>query len=186
MTRHEGLRLLAVAGSLREASSNLVLLEAASSMAPAGVHIELFRGIGDLPHFNADLDADGLLPTAALAWRDLVAGCAGMIISCPEYAGGIPGTFKNALDWLVGDARFQGKPILILNASPRSVSAQQALRLVLRTMSADIVEEASLTLPLLGTRSTAGDIRASGESAARMATSLQIFADHVLAADHTL
>ena len=131
------LRLVALCGSLRAASSNRALLEATAELAPEDFAVAQFTP-ASLPHFNADLEAADL-PDPVQAWRLTVARCDGMLLSCPEYAAGLPGAFKNALDWLVGEPGFFRKPVAIHNASQRSVHAQKALRLVLRTMSADIV-----------------------------------------------
>lgn len=144
------LSIIALAGSLRAASSNRVLLDAARALAPKGVRISFYEDIAALSHFNPDDCEDGRLPAPARQWREIVAQADGILISCPEYAGGVPGAFKNALDWLVGGPEFYNKPVAILNASPRSISAQSALRLILNTMSARVVEEASVTIPLLG------------------------------------
>ncbi|WP_413991378.1 NADPH-dependent FMN reductase [Labrys okinawensis] len=143
--------LLALSGSLRAGSSNTVLLEAAALLAPPDLRITLYDGIGALPHFNPDLDGD-MPPEPVRELRRKIGAAAGLLISCPEYARGIPGSFKNALDWLVGSSEFPGKKVALFNASPRASEAQASLRLVLRTMSAEIVEEASITLPLLATR----------------------------------
>lgn len=142
-------RLLSISGSLRSGSSNTALLEAAAVLAPPGIAIDLYRGIGVLPHFNPDRDGDDL-PPAVAAFRARVGRADGLLVACPEYARGIPGAFKNALDWLVGGAEFTNMPVALCNASPRASDAQRALRLVLETMSARLVAEADLTLPLLG------------------------------------
>ena len=75
------------------------------------------------------------------------------MISCPEYARGIPGSFKNMLDWLVASVEFPGKPVALINTSPRASDAQAALTLVLETMSATIIRDACITLQLLGKQS---------------------------------
>jgi len=140
-------RLLAVSGSLRAASSNSSLLRAAERLSPQGVSIQHYLEVGRLPHFDPDL-ADNP-PAIVLALRELIGRADGILISCPEYARGIPGSFKNALDWLVASHEFPGKPVALFNASPRASHAQAALRLVLETMSANIVEPASITVNLL-------------------------------------
>jgi len=99
-----------------------------------------------------------------------------LLISCPEYARGIPGSFKNALDWLVGSAEFPGKPVALFNASPRASDAQAALRLVLATMSARLVEEAGLTLPLLAKGLEAQAIAADAALAEAIRVALATFA----------
>ncbi|MBV8097982.1 MAG: NAD(P)H-dependent oxidoreductase, partial [Verrucomicrobia bacterium] len=74
----------------------------------------------------------------------------GLLISTPEYARGLPGSLKNALDWLVSSSEFPEKPVAVIHTSPRSVEAHTQLRLVLTTMSARLIDEASITIPLLG------------------------------------
>ena len=149
MNERAVLVLFAVAGSLRARSSNRTLLEAASAVAPRDVHVDLYDGVAGLPHFNPDLDATAIAEVVDLTRR--VRECDGFIVSSPEYARGIPGALKNALDWLVGGDGFVDKPFMLLNASDRSQFAQRALIDVLRTMSGVAIEGAFLTLPLLGT-----------------------------------
>lgn len=140
-------RLLAVSGSLREASSNSALLRAAEMLSPEGMSINHYHGVGQLPHFDPDLADDP--PALIVDLRSIIAQADGILICCPEYARGIPGSFKNALDWLVSCEDFPGKPVALFNASPRASHAQAALRLVLETMSASIIEQASITVNLL-------------------------------------
>ena len=167
--------LLALSGSLRLGSSNTLLLEAAGLLAPADMRIEPYHGIGTLPHFNPDLDGDNP-PEAVMVLRRRVGASDGLLISCPEYARGIPGSFKNALDWLVGSVEFPGKPVALFNASPRAGDAQAALRLVLTTMSARIVEEASITLPLLASRLDAAGMAGNSEIATSVMAALAALA----------
>jgi NAD(P)H-dependent FMN reductase len=140
--------VLAISGSLRAVSSNRTLLEAAAALAPPGVTIRLSDHLATLPHFNPDLDGPGRPPEAE-AWRAEAGGADGLLISIPEYAHGIPGAFKNGLDWLVSDPALVHKPIAIWNASARGEHARAALVEVLRTMSTRIVEAAGVTLPIL-------------------------------------
>jgi NAD(P)H-dependent FMN reductase len=142
------MRLLALCGSLRAASINAALLRAAARLAPAHVVIAIHPPLGDLPLFNPDLEADP--PPAAARLHAAVAQADGLVIASPEYAHGVTGTIKNALDWLVGFEPFIHKPVAILNASPRAHHADDALRETLRTMSAVIVDEACVAIPLLG------------------------------------
>jgi NAD(P)H-dependent FMN reductase len=141
-------RLLAVSGSLRAASSNRILLEAAAALAPPGVTVGLSEHLVALPHYNPDLETDAP-PGPVAAWRQAVGGADGLLVSVPEFAHGLPGAFKNGLDWLVPDPAVLHKPIAIWNASGRGEHGRAALVEVLRTMSTTIVEEAGLTLPLL-------------------------------------
>ena len=144
-------KVLAISGSLRADSSNTALLEAAARLAIPGMQIVLFRGLGDLPHFNPDLDGQGQeAPPAVAALRAHVSAAEGVIISSPEYAHGVPGSMKNALDWLVSYPDFAGKPVLLWNASAAGGQwAQAALLEILETMSARVLVEASLLDPFL-------------------------------------
>jgi NAD(P)H-dependent FMN reductase len=142
------LQLLALSGSLRSKSSNTELLRAAAALAPDDVDVVLYDGIGELPHFNPDLEDE--LPRSVVDFRSRVAAASGLLISSPEYAHGVPGSFKNALDWLVGGPEFVYKPVALFNTSPRASYAQESLAETIRTMSGRIISEASLSLQLLG------------------------------------
>ena len=147
------LNVLALCGSLRKASVNAALLRAAASLARPGADVEIADWLGRLPLFNPDLEdvvADVEVPRAVLALRLAVDAADAILIASPEYAHGISGTLKNALDWLVSFEPFIHKPVAVLNASPRAHHADDALRETLRTMSAVIVEEACVAIPLLG------------------------------------
>ena len=149
-------RLLAISGSLRAGSSNTALLLAAARIARE--QIVLYEGLADLPHFNPDLDCEGSEPPAAVALRAQIARCDGLIICSPEYAHGVPGALKNALDWLVSFPEFAGKPVLLWNASAAGGEhAQAALVEILRTMSARVLVEASLLRPFCRRKLSAGD-----------------------------
>jgi len=100
----------------------------------------MYQGIGNLPHYNPDADVDPL-PSPVVELRALVAEANGVIVSCPEYAGGIPGAFKNALDWLVGGVEMYGKAVAIWRVSSRGESATAALRVVLKMLNAKLVDE---------------------------------------------
>ncbi len=137
--------ILAVSGSLRAASYNSALLGAAASVAAPGVTVTLYKAMHALPMFNPDLDP-AQLPVVS-AWRARVAAADGVLIASPEYAHGISGVMKNALDWLVSLEQFDGKPVALLNAAPRASHAHAALAEVLQTMSAQLVPGAALILP---------------------------------------
>lgn len=143
------MRILAIAGSLRARSSNRTVLEAAGRLAPQGIEVVLFDGLGDLPLFNPDRDQDPL-PPAVASWRAAVGKADGLLICSPEYARGVSAVLKNALEWLVSGPEFPEKPVAVINASQRSTDADGQLRLILRTMSARLIEPASITLPMLG------------------------------------
>ncbi|WP_243368954.1 NADPH-dependent FMN reductase [Microvirga solisilvae] len=147
MQKHNLLHLLALSGSLRAGSFNTAALRMLQQFAPEGVAVELYEGVGALPHFNPDVEMSAL-PDSVADLRRQVAAADGLVIACPEYAHGIPGSFKNALDWLVGCESFPGKPVMLVNTAPRASHAQAQLVEVLTTMSARIVHEAGLTVDL--------------------------------------
>jgi chromate reductase len=143
------MKVLALCGSLRSVSMNAALLRATARLAPAGMSVELFDGTGALPLFNPDLEAD--MPAAVTRLHRAIEACDALLIASPEYAHGVTGVLKNALDWLVSFEGFVHKPVAIFNASPRSVHAAGALREILITMSARLLPDACLDLPLRGT-----------------------------------
>ena len=141
-------KVLGISGSLRAASINSALLRAAKRLAPAGLEVSVFSGVGELPLFNPDREAS--LPTPVLGLYAAIEEADALLFASPEYAHGVTGAIKNTLDWLVSFEPFVGKPVAVLNASPRAHHADTALREILKTMSAEIVEPASLSIPLLG------------------------------------
>jgi NAD(P)H-dependent FMN reductase len=143
------LRILAISGSLRAQSSNTVLLRAAAELAPATMRVDLFSGLDALPHFNPDIDGPKATP-AVRRLRASIDRADALLICSPEYAHGVPGSLKNALDWLVSGIEIVEKPVGVLNASPRSTHAHASLAETLRTMAAVVVDGASRTVPLSG------------------------------------
>ena len=150
MTGAVSYRVLGLCGSLRQVSANRALLEAASQLAPAGLRLNSYQDMAQLPLFNPDTDVEPL-PSSVLALRAAVGTSDALLIACPEYAHGIPGAFKNLLDWLVGSLEFPDKPVLQVNTSGRdSHHAQEALHEVLTTMSARLLTDKPLSVPLPG------------------------------------
>jgi len=143
-------RLLAISGSLRASSSNTVVLRAVSALAPPGVEVELYPGLASLPPFNPDLEESDL--PAVADFRARLNAADGVLIASPEYAHGVPGVLKNALDWVVGTGEFVGKPVALINPSPRSTYAQAQLGETLSVMMGVFVPGASVTLDLSSNR----------------------------------
>ncbi|RKH10618.1 NAD(P)H-dependent oxidoreductase [Corallococcus praedator] len=146
------MKILAISGSLRKVSSNTVLLRAAIRMAPPGVEITLYDALEDVPPFNPDKDDldNGIAPPGVLAFRAALQACDAVLISSPEYAHGLSGVMKNALDWTVGSGEFSSKPTALINASPRSLHAHGTLMEVLRTITFTDVIEGLLPVPMSG------------------------------------
>lgn len=147
-------------------------------LVPPGVVVEHYNEIGELPHFNPDLEDN--LPGRVVDLRTRVNQADGLLIACPEYARGIPGSFKNMLDWLVGSPDFLGKPVALFNTSPRASAAQAALTLVLETMSATLVPEACVTLQLLGKQTDPVAIANDPDSREILRQALRAIVDHIL------
>ncbi|MEP6731625.1 MAG: NAD(P)H-dependent oxidoreductase [bacterium] len=145
------MRILGLSGSLRAASSNSAVLRLAAHIAPPSMSIAIYDALATLPYFNPDLDReldDPALPLPVRALREAIANSDALLISSPEYAHGVSGMFKNALDWLVGGPEMVAKPIALINTSPHATHAIAALAETLRTMSATLVEDAHLSIAL--------------------------------------
>ena len=171
------MKLLAISGSLRAASTNTVLVEALPALAPAGVEIVVWRGLGALPHFNSDLHGDAIPVVREL--RRLIGETDGLILCSPEYAHGVAGVMKNGLDWLVPSLEFPETPVTLLNASPNAHFAQAHIRETLSVMQARIVEAACVSLPLQGRKLTVEDIVADESLAGAVRVALATFAEAI-------
>jgi chromate reductase, NAD(P)H dehydrogenase (quinone) len=166
-------KLLLISGSLR-GSTNSATLRTAAALAPAGVETETYDGMGRLPHFNPDDDpADGVgLDPEVAALRAALGEADAVLISTPEYAGALPGSFKNLLDWTVGGGQMSGMPVAWINVSGAAApsggaDAHDSLRKVLGYTGSEIVEEAVTRLPL--SRGDVGEDGLIAPSAAREA-----------------
>jgi chromate reductase, NAD(P)H dehydrogenase (quinone) len=148
-------KLLLISGSLRGGSTNSATLRTAAALAPTGVEAEIYDGMGRLPHFNPDDDpADGIgLDAEVAALRAALGAADALLLSTPEYAGALPGSFKNLLDWTVGGGQMDAMPTAWINVSGAAApsggaDAHDSLRKVLGFTGAEIVEDAVLRLPL--------------------------------------
>ena len=136
-------KILALSGGLRAASTNTALLRAARQLAPAGVEIEIYDGVRDLPYFDQDLEGD--VPATVAELRGKIAEADGVLIASPEYNYSIPGALKNALDWAsrpYGQSVLTGKPIALMGASGSAfgtVRAQNHLRDVFHWLDSKVV-----------------------------------------------
>ncbi|NOU00040.1 MAG: NAD(P)H-dependent oxidoreductase [Gallionella sp.] len=157
---------------------NSALLCATARLAPKDISIQVFQGIGDLPLFNPDIEFTD--PAPVVKFRAQVIAADALIIASPEYAHGVTGVLKNALDWLVGSEAFVNKPIALFNASPSSVYAPAALKEIVRVMSARVVDEASIDLPIRGAKLDEDGIYEDVKMSAAIRTALQALTDGVL------
>lgn len=150
------MNVLAFSGSPRPGSVIGNLLRAAAAAAPPGTHITFYESLLELPLFSPDLDGpDSLPPIAVVTLRQLLAAADAVLLATPEYAYGMPGSLKNALDWLVSAGSFYGKPTGVLSASPSELGGERAragLLLTLEALGAAVVPAASFAVPFVRAR----------------------------------
>jgi chromate reductase len=146
---HKQLTFYALCGSQRRASTNRALLEALRAAASDHIKIEICQLIGDLPIFNPDREGEHT-PEIVETFAAGIRAADGLIIASPEYAHGIPGGLKNALDWLVSRDEVPFKPVMIAHSSHRGELVLAQLTDILTTMSLVLVTEAFVRVPLVG------------------------------------
>jgi NAD(P)H-dependent FMN reductase len=142
------LRLLFVSGSTRDASTNTAALRTLAALAPDGMRADLFGSLAALPAF--DPDAVDEPPTQVADLHAAIATADVVVFSAPEYAGALPGSFKNLLDWTIGTADLSEKPVawLDISAEGRGAGAAAELATVLAYVGAVVLEAACLRLPV--------------------------------------
>lgn len=128
------MKILAISGSLQQRSGNLTLLQSAAQLAPADVEVALFEGLADLPHFNPDLDGEAIPSVRHL--RQAVSGCDAVLIASPEYGHSLPGSLKNAIDWLIGTGELERKIVAITAATPARERGRRGLKALADTLGA--------------------------------------------------
>ena len=184
MSASPPVRILLVSGSNREGSTNAAVLRTAAAVAPDGVQTVTYPGIGELPIFNPDHDREGIPvdPRVAEMRRGVEASDA-VLFCTPEYAGAMPAALKNLLEWTIGDAGTYQKPVAWINAAGAAApsgaaDAHESLRKVLGYAGADIVEDATVRIPV--ERSLVGADGQVTDAAARdqIAAALGVLAEH--------
>lgn len=179
--------VLLINGSLRGGSVNAAVLRTARELAPTPVAARLYGSMAELPHFNPDHDRDPLDPVVA-DLRAAVGRADALLFCTPEYAGALPGAFKNLLDWLVGGQEMGAKPAAWINAaSPAAPAGGEdacaSLRKVLGYLGARIVEPACLRIPMSRADVDADGIVREPAVRARVAAALAALADAAVARD---
>lgn len=138
--------VFAICGSTRSTSSNLSLLRAIKNLASGILEINIFTGIAEIPHFNPDLDNDH--PPQEVIWfREQLNAADGILICTPEYAMGVPGTLKNAIDWTVSSSEFSHKPTALITASSLGEKGHASLLETLKIVEAGISDNTALLIP---------------------------------------
>jgi len=175
MGNQDSVRILAISGSLRRASSNSALVGAVARLAPDTVAVSVYRELAELPPFNPDVgEADA--PATVVRFRAALNACDAVLISSPEYARGVPGVLKNALDWVVASGELVDKPIALINTSVRATYAWTSLAETLTVMSARVVLDASITVALGGRMLDVDGIVADAAIAAALRSAIRTLA----------
>src|SRR4051812_24186533 len=144
-------RIAAICGSTRASSTNLNLINAIAELACEKFDVILVEGLSDIPHFNPDLDNENA-PEQVTAFRNTLRAVNGILICTPEYAMGVPGTLKNALDWTVSSMEFSKKPVALITASSLGEKAHASLLETLKIIESEIPESMQLLISNVQTK----------------------------------
>ena len=146
--------ILAISGSLRTGSSNHNIIKLLSGWVPSYIRVNLYNGISEIPAFDPGLDNDNP-PTTVIALRKQINEADAIIICTPEYAFGVPGALKNALDWTVSSGSFSGKITALITASTGGENAHAALIKILRAIDAKLDPPTTLLIPFIRSKMNA-------------------------------
>ena len=146
-------KVLAICGSTKKTSLNLSLINALAEITKEQIRTEIFAGTDSLPHFNPELDND-TPPQAVVDFRNQLKEADGVLICTPEYAMGVPGTLKNAIDWTVSSAEFYRKPVALITASTLGYKGHQALMETLKIIGSKITDDTHLVISAIKTKVT--------------------------------
>jgi chromate reductase, NAD(P)H dehydrogenase (quinone) len=144
-------KVFALCGSIRKNSTNLNLIKAITNLAKDKFDVLLFDDLSTIPHFNPDLDNDSP-PQSVIDFRRKLIEADGILICTPEYAMGVPGTLKNAIDWTVSSMEFSNKPTALITASSMGEKGHASLLETLKVIEADITYETQLLISFAKTK----------------------------------
>ena len=144
-------KIFAIPGSTRQRSSNLSLLKAIADLFPEKLEIIIFDGLSSLPPFDPDTD-DENIPAQVQDFKQQITNADGVLICTPEYAHGVPGTLKNAIDWTVSSCEFSKKPTALITASTDGRFGHNALLETLRVIEAEDIDELQLLIQFIKTK----------------------------------
>lgn len=144
-------KILAISGSTRKSSSNLNLIKAIADLTSETFVVNIFEGLSNLPHFNPDSDNENVSETVT-DFRRQLRDADGILICTPEYAIGVPGTLKNAIDWTVSTMEFSKKPVALITASLSGEKAHQSLLGTLLIIEAQMTADTQLLISFIKTK----------------------------------
>lgn len=150
-------KVVAICGSTRQSSSNLSIIAEIKELFSEELDIQLVEGLSDIPHFNPDLDNENP-PQKVSGFRAHLKGADGILICTPEYAMGVPGTLKNALDWTVSSMEFSKKPVALITASSVGEKGHRSLLETLHVIESDLPESSQLLVSFVKTKVKQGKI----------------------------
>lgn len=166
-------KILGISGSLRNNSSASSVLKQVAGLFPASIDFRIYEGIAMLPHFN---DSE-IIPEEVTLFREELRHADGVFICTPEYAFGIPGSLKNALDWTVGSGELVEKPVALITASSVGDKGHAALLLVLSAITADIDSAHALLIPFIRAILDGDGAIKDAETATQVRTLVEGFAE---------
>jgi NAD(P)H-dependent FMN reductase len=140
--------IFAISGSLRSGSSNHNILRFLGEHIPADITYNIYENLAQIPPFDPGLDNEDP-PKPITELRSAIANADAIIICTPEYAFGVPGQLKNALDWLVSSSTLVDKPVSLITASSSGEYAHPSLLRTLGALSANVIEDACLLIPFI-------------------------------------
>jgi chromate reductase, NAD(P)H dehydrogenase (quinone) len=143
--------IAAICGSTKRSSINLSLIKAIAELTSADFDFTIFTGITGIPHFNPDLEGE-TTPVEVTTFRDMLRKSDAILICTPEYAMGVPGSLKNAIDWTVSSCEFSHKPVALITASSMGYKGHQSLLETLKIIESDITDETQLVIPFVKTK----------------------------------
>ena len=153
----ELIHIVAICGSTREVSVNLNLLHAVQNLYKNKLHLTIYPNIANLPHFNPDSDNDNA-PSIVNEFRTQLSEADGILVCTPEYAMGVPGSLKNAIDWTVSSTVFSQKPTALITAGLSGEKGHKALMETLNIIQADVPESCQLIIQFAKTKIEANAI----------------------------
>ncbi len=152
------IKILAICGSTRKTSSNLNLIKAIADLTATAFTTTIYNRLSELPHFNPDLDNENV-PQQVTNFRQQLIEADGVLICSPEYAIGVPGTLKNAIDWTVSTMEFSKKPVALITASLSGEKAHQSLLGTLLIIEARMTKDTQLLISHIKTKVSSVDCK---------------------------
>jgi len=168
--------ILAISGSLRGGSSNHNILQFLGKMMPNDVNYTIYGGFRDIPAFDPGIDND-TPPVEVVDLREKLAQADGIIICTPEYAFGVPGALKNALDWTVSSGSFSGKPTALITASTGGENAHEALIKILGAIDAKLSPETALLIQFVRSKIDIHGTVTDPDTSQKLKTLIEAFID---------